>query len=377
MKRYLSLVAAALLPVLLPTPTLAQPIPLSSTWGEYDLQEQTGYSAGLLTLSAQSSTGFTALIGSNGISTAYPPKSQWLPRIYTTFVGQPITNNGQRVTFSFDVRYNNVADSANTGSFRISMGDTNCNNAFGAAWNLNGGGTGMFFRYDSTISQDPYWTNATTGYNLFEPPGFSDPSIPTNVSYGSFCDLNGTTMGGVGGAPNGVGTGVDTTTVQHIRFSVERTPSGLQVDALWGNSAGPAYISSAVAPIPGGSGDDHSGAFNVSPWTNVNVFGFCLFGTGANQHFFGYNPGGYTISNLKGYSGFKIVGYQKQVPSGDDVITWESSAADVCEYVVLTSSDLTSWTSIATNSTGGYFTSYTNSAPAVNPLFYRIQKQFP
>jgi len=372
----LAFAACLLLAALLPARTQAQPIPLPSTWSEFDLQQQQGYSAGLLTLSAQSSSGFTALVGSNGIAPVYPSKSQYLPRVYTFFPGQPITNNGQRVTFTFDVKFNTVADALNVGSFRFSMGDTNCNNAWTTSMSM-GTASGSFFRYDGTITQDTNTFNPSNGYYLFNPPDLANPSNLTNYSFGSFCDPNGSSVGG-GGPPNGAGMGASTTVTQHIRFSVERTPAGLQVDYVWTNSAGAAIITSAVAPTPGGSGDDHSGlaSLSISPWTNVNVFGFCLFGTGANEHFFGYNPGSYTISNLKAYSGFYITAFNRDAISGDATLTWESTAADVCQYIVERSSNLSTWTPISTNSTGGFTTSYTDPAPGVSTLFYRVQKAY-
>ncbi|MBI3853021.1 MAG: hypothetical protein HY298_22440 [Verrucomicrobia bacterium] len=387
MKRFPLLIAASLLlAALLPTPTQAQPISLSSTWGQYDLQEQQGFSAGLLSLTGESSSGFTATVSSNGIAvgpdypayTGYPSKSQYLPRLYTIFAGQPITNNGQRVTFSFDVKFNDLADSTNVGSFRFSMGDTNCNNAWGEFLGM-GTTSGSTFRYDSTMTQDTNWVDSGTGFYLFMPPDLTNPNNPTNYSFGSFGDFNGSSVGG-GSAPNGVGMGVDTTTVQHIRFSVERTPSGLQVDSVWSNSAGPAINHAAFAPVPGGTGDDHNGGISpvgTSPWTNVNVFGFCLFGTGANEHFFGYNPGSFTVSNLKAYYGFNITGFERDNSTGDNIITWESTAVDVCEYVVQTSTDFNTWTSISTNTTGGFTTSYTNTASSDSALFYRVQKVYP
>jgi len=386
MKRYPSLIAAGLaLAALLPSLTQAQPIALPSTWGEYDLQQQQGFSAGLLTLNGQSSSGFTATVSSNGIAlgeppeyTGYPSKSQYLPRVYTFFANQPITNNGQRVTFSFDVKFNDVADPSNNGSFRFSMGDTNCNNAWGEFLGI-GSASSSTFRYDSTITQDTNWFDEISGFYLYMPPDLSDPMNPTNYSFGSFCDLNGSSVGG-GGVPNGVKMGVDTTTVHHIRFSVERTPDGLQVDSVWSNSAGPEVQDAAFAPVPGGTGDDHNGGVSptgTSPWTNVNVFGFCLFGTGANEHFFGYDPGSYTVSNLKAYAGFNITAIQRDAASGDVTLTWESTKVDVCQYVVYKSTNLSAWTPISTNGTGGFETSYTNSASADDAAFYRVEKVYP
>lgn len=385
MKSYPSVIAASLLlAAFLPSPSQAQPVPLASTWGQYDLQEQQGHSAGLLSLTAESSSGFTATVSSNGIAvgsdypaySGYPSKSQYLPRVYTFFAGQPITNNGQRVTFSFDVKFNDVADPSNVGSFRFTMGDTNCNNSYGEFLGI-GTASGSTFRYDGTITQDTNWLNTINGNFLYMPPDLSNPMNPTNYSFGSFCDFNGSSVGG-GGTPNGVKMGVDTNTIHHVRFSVERTPSGLQVDSVWTNSAGTEVVDAAFAPVLGGAGDDYSGLANVSPWTNVNVFGFCLFGTGANEHFFGADPGSFTVSNLKAYSGFNITAFHRDLTSGDVNLTWESSKVDVCTYVVSKSTDLSGWTPIATDLvTEGYQTSYTNSASADNAAFYRVEKVYP
>lgn len=385
MKNYPSAIAASLLlAAFLPSLMQAQPIPLASTWSQYDLQEQQGHSAGLLSLTAESSSGFTATISSNGIAvggdyplyTGYPSKSQYLPRVYTLFAGQPITSNGQRITFSFDVKFNDVADPSNTGSFRFTMGDTNCNNSWGEFLGI-GTASGSTFRYDGTITQDTNWLDAITLNYLYMPPDLSNPMNPTNYSYGSFCDLNGSSVGG-GGTPNGVKMGVDTTTVHHIRFSVERTPSGLQVDSVWTNSAGAAVEHAAFAPVTGGAGDDHSGAANVSPWTNVNVFGFCLFGTGANQHFFGADPGSFTVSNLKAYSGFNVTAIHRDPITGDVTLTWESTRVDVCTYVVHKSTDLSAWNPIsAFLPSGGHETSYTDIGSADTAAFYKVEKVYP
>ena len=382
MKKYTSILAAGLmLAAVQPAIIQAQPIALPSTWGQYDLQEQQGYGAGLLSLTAQSASGFTATVSSNGIAvgpdypayTGYPSKSQYLPRVYTMFADQPITNNGQRVTFSFDVKFDTLADTSNNGSFRFAMGDTNCNNAWGEFLGLGSAGGNSTFRYDSTITQDTNWLALVSSNYLYMAP---EPSNPTNYSLGSFCDLNGSSVGG-GNTPNGVKMGADTTTVHHLRFSVERTPSGLQVDSVWSNSAGPAVEHAAFAPIPGANGDDHSGLANITPWTNVNIFGFCLFGTGANEHFFGYDPGSFTVSNVKAYSGFYITAFQRDAGSGDVALTWESSKVDVCEYVVYKSTNLSAWTPISTNLTEGFQTSYTNSASTDSSAFYRVEKVYP
>src|SRR5438045_7315005 len=111
MKSYKTLGAAAMLAAFLPSSIQAQPVALPGTWGQYDLQEQQGFlPSGLLTLAGQSSSGFAATVSSNGISPAYPSKSQYLPRVYNFFANQPITNLGSRVTVAFDIIFNTVSD---------------------------------------------------------------------------------------------------------------------------------------------------------------------------------------------------------------------------------------------------------------------------
>src|SRR4051794_1847292 len=153
--RKLALLAA----ILLPLAGRTQPVQLSSTWIEYDLEQEKGQSAnGLSVLSNQSSTGFTAFIKSNVLNAVvsdFPPKSQYLPRIVTTFRDQPITNVGSRVTVSFDLNINTHVPAGNNVGFRIAMGDTNANNSILAGYDFgdSAGGT-VLLRYDVTITQN-------------------------------------------------------------------------------------------------------------------------------------------------------------------------------------------------------------------------------
>lgn len=362
-----------LLAILLPSLVSAQPIPLSSTWIPYDPQEAENVQPnGLLDLGGQSASGFTATIRSNGYAPAYPARSQYLPRIVQTFPDQPMTNLGSRVTVSFDVVFNTLAKKNIDVAFRMSMGDTNVNNALLAGFEFGTpSGQVILLRYDVSITQDTNYLDMVNGFWTFGGP----------YLWGSFCDGGGNmaSAGTPPGAPNGLAMATDTTTQHHIRFSAERVPIaggglGLQVDAVWSNSGGPDVTGAAGAPIPGGNGDDFNGLTNVKPWTNINCFGLCLFGTGSNQDFFG-DEGSYTLSNFKAYYGFQITDFQRTDSEGD-IVTWESSPVDVCQYVIETSPDLSAWSPIYTNVAGGFTTSYTNSTPAGSPLFYRVLKQF-
>jgi hypothetical protein len=368
-----------LLALLLPGRLPAQPVSLPATWGAYDLQENQGVSpTGLLSLTAQSSSGFTATVASNGYAPAYPSRSQYLPRVYALFAPQPITNLGQRVTVSFDIQFKTVVDPSNVGSFRFTLGDTNANNGLLGAITI-GSGTGTLNRYDIALTQDTNLIDLVNGYYLFAQP----TTEPTNISMGSVCDgganLSSTYSGGM--PPNGVQLGVDTTTIHHIRYSVERTVVGgnpaLQSTLVWGNNAGTDVFENAGAPLLGGNGDDHSSAINVLPWTSVNLLGFCLFGTGGNQHFFGYDPGTYTLSNLKVYSGFPITSIERNPTDGGVTLKWESTKVDICQYEVQRSTNLTSWEVLATVPATGYESSYVDYPSLPVPHYYRVNKVFP
>ncbi len=387
MKRHSSVIAASLLLAAI-TPTLshAQPVTLANTWGEYDLEQEKGQSAdGLLILSGQSSSGFTAFIKSNVLNATvfdFPPKSQYLPRVYQTFEGQPITNHGSKVTVSFDVVINTPVPAANNVGFRMSMGDTNANNAILAGFDFgDSAGGSVLLRYDATITQNT---------NLLDEFGFY-VFTPTNLdlSFGSFCDsgANLTASGLTSGAPNN--QSLQPGAKHHFKFSIERTPVGLMAGTIWGNDAGPDLISNVGSPLPGGNGDDKSGAINVRPWSSINAFGICLFGTGSNPVSWDENGGSYTVSNLRIYSGILITDIQRDAASGDVALTWESNPLDGINgalYDVQYTTTLASpaWISLANTNIvpadtfpEGFLTSFTNSAPTDTARYYRVQKVYP
>jgi hypothetical protein len=365
----------------------AQPVPLASTWIEYDLEQEKGQSAdGLAILSGQSSSGFTAFIKSNVLNATvvdFPPKSQYLPRIVTTFPDVPITNLGQRVTVSFDVDIHTPIPAANNVGFRMALGDTNANNAvlLGFDWGDAAGQT-VLVRYDGTITQNTNWLDPDTFFYL---------NSPTNKDYawGSFCDAgaNYSTAGLTTGAPNGVSLKPGST--HHFQFSLERTANGLMVGSIWGNSAGPAVISTGGNPIPGGNGDDHNGLTDIRPWRGVNCFGICIFGTGSNPVSWDANGGSYTVSNLKIHAGINITAVQRDPASGDVALTWESHPSDnlngaLYDVQYTTSLSSPNWISLANTNIApaatypeGFLTSYTNAAPADPARYYRVQKVYP
>lgn len=362
--------AGALLAVVFPSLSQAQLIPLSSSWIQHDPQEAENVQPnGLLDLINQSASGFTATVRTNDYAPEYPARSQYLPRMVQTFPDQPMTNFGSRVTVAFDVIFNALPPEPSNNvdvGFRMSLGDTNANNAILAGFEFGPpSGTVILLRYDTTITQDTNYLDLATGNYIFGGP----------YAWSSICDGGGN-LGSASTAPNGLAIATDTTTTHHIRFSVERVPTsaggpGLQVDAVWSNNGGPEITAAAGAPIPLGNGDDFNGLTNVKPWTNINCFALCLFGTAARQPFL---EGTFTVSNFEAYYGFQITDFQRHGP--DEVITWESTPVDVCQYIVETSSNLNTWSPISTNLTEGFTTSFTNSAAVADARFYRVLKQF-
>ena len=388
MKRYLRISAASqLLAALIPSLAIAQPVTLANTWGAYDLEQEKGQSAdGLLILSGQSSSGFTAFIKSNVLNATvfdFPPKSQYLPRVYQTFEGQPIINNGAKVTVAFDVVINTPVPAPSNAGFRMTMGDTNANNAILAGFDFGtpAGGT-VIHRYDTTITQNTNWLDFDTGNYLFSPTN-------QHFGWGSFCDGGGTmsSSGTTSGAPND--QGLQPGARHNFKFSIERTPTGLMTGTVWGNDAGPALIASASNPLPGGNGDDRNGLVNVKPWTNINALGICLFGTGSNPVSWEEAGGSYTVSNLKIYPGILITDIQRDAASGDIALTWESNPLDSVNgalYDVQYTTNVSSSTWISLSDTNispaatfpeGFLTSFTNSAPTDAARYYRVQKVYP
>lgn len=337
----------------------AQTIPLVPIWQSYNPNN-------LLSLSNQSSSGFTAFIATNTAGGTLV-----LPRIYQTFVDQPFTNYGARVAVTFDLVFNNATVVGDT-QFRFGLGNTNANELVWVGYDIGApNGTCIRERMDPSSSPGisspgPYqvgnWNDAfISGANLTVPIGG-----PSFVSSSSF--------------PNGAGLGVAASlaTKHSFRYSVERIPGQLMQDTVWSNSAGTGWVGA-------------SGAYNESSlstntpatWQQINTFGFGCNNTGL----FGANGGSYTVSNLKIYNGFMITGFKSDAASGDVILTWESSPYDStfgASYQVLSTADLTppvTWATNAivtsSNDQGGYWTSYTNAATGDAAQYYQIQKLYP
>ncbi len=113
-------------------------VPLANTWGEYDYNRYLfGAGNGNLTLSAQSSGGFTALVTSNFVDVVNnatgeigPDGSgegpQGRPAIFQEFPALDLSRPGQKATLSFDIQFHSTMKVTDK-RFRFGLGSTNSN----------------------------------------------------------------------------------------------------------------------------------------------------------------------------------------------------------------------------------------------------------
>jgi hypothetical protein len=386
-----------------PAPGQAGQVPLASTWNGFDPH-------GLLVLSGQSASGFTAQITTN----SFGDGNVGVPRVFQTFADVPFANQGSRVTVEFDVIFNN-ATVLGDNQFRFGVACTN-NNEFvmstvDIGTTLASGSTAINSRFGSVKSFGiTYTTNSNGSYqNIYNPAnwnrfgnsGLNMTAYVTNAATvypATDCYIgpgpNGPVSGGANNyVPNGAEMGFagQLSVIHHFRYSVERVNNGLGIpeilqDCIWSNnnptnSLYPLYLGTSAFY------NDTQGSTNTVPtWQQINGFGFHIFNNGA----FGVGgTGSYTISNVVLRTGFNITSVQ-QDPVNGDIVTWESSPYDyfTCAYNVLYTTNLASgnWvtnTTLVTPSSGsyanhitGFWTTYTNASPVDAERFYRIQQVF-
>lgn len=350
---------------LLPHLAWAQPIALSSTWGVYN-------PSNLVTLSAESATGFTATFVDNTFSAP----NATLPRIYQTFANQPFINTGSRVCVTFDMVFNNPATFGDR-QFRFGLGNTNANELIYVTWDTGApGGTVSATRMDSLQA-----TGITTPGVKHEPGNWNDAYIGSAIALAAVGSPNLTQMTAPSQIPGSVGLGDPATyaTAKHsFRCAVERIPGKLMQTVTIANNLAPGWGGTAGVY-------DESLLSTNSPqfWQQVNTFGF----GGNNPNLFGATGGSYTVSNFKVYSGFQIAQFSRDPVTGDVTLAWESSPYDSAigaSYQVLTSTNLSNPGSWITNATlvpatdiAGFWTSNTIAGTTEAAQYYRVQKIYP
>ncbi len=346
----------------------AQTVPLASTWSSYD-------PIGLLSISNQSPSGYTAFIATNATGSG----NSQVPRVFQYFADRPFTTNGARLAAQFDLVVNNPMVVGDT-QLRFGFVNTNVNEMIYAMYDIGTpGGTTIRSRMDPSFQSGvTVTTNEITGAIGGE---FGHVQGIWNHSHNSGFNLTGALgINSPSLTPNGVGIGVtgSLSTRHHFRFSVERTPTSLLQDFIWGNDAGP-----ATANASGMFDESINSTNSVQYWDRINAFGIHIFNNGA----FGAAGGSYTISNLRIYYGFEVSAIRRDNATKDVEITWESSPYDSlngANYVVELATNLNPpvvWSPIATNTSiasqaDGFWTSYTNSATADAQQFYRVSKYY-
>ncbi len=369
---------------------------IRSQWGEWDYKQYLYGGVGNLVLSNQTSSGFTAWIATNDVDVVnnttltkgsdgqIEPAGR--PTVYQEFGPLDLSREGQKVTATFDLKFNHAL--AWSDQFvRFGFGNTNNNSSFYLKIDSGtGGGTTLGWRSDSTITD----TNGQTLYSpTFNPEGnlataevINYPVIGPNGGFiaGNYSHfLNSGSFGGqypdpISAYPNGVGLGVvDSLHVVHtISMSMERVAGGLKIVGTWSNSAGADLLVSGYSspyrdvPLPVGHG----------ALDQIGCLGFNLM----NNDLFtnGYAGGTYTVSNFRlvydnpPIQTYRITSIVNDPQSNLLILTWESKPDAL--YTIEMSTDLVTWAAtewINVASQG----ETTSREIFPDPGFYRVRKQ--
>ncbi len=333
---------------------LSQPLALGSTWGQYDLNETVAGAPGILALTNQSATGFTAAIGENTLDVdgVAGVDQTGRPRIFQTFNPQQLSKVGQKATLKFKVKFNNIPVSGDT-QFRFGFADTAHNQGVLAMIDMGptDGGSTWRLRPDISVTGS---RNADAGNNLirqyvdgdwgdFGNTGRADFIIDatgtrlplvdpaTNAAWAQPRFQQGGTFNGSGGLPNGVGL-ADTTTTHAFEMTLERVATGITWSFIWGNDLGAGTVTGLANPVV----DDSYLRLN-----SVDGIGFAFIN---NAPFGAATTGSFDISDVsisaEGGGGTALPFQVTQVGvSGTDVaITWNSVPCTL--YSIYSASDL-------------------------------------
>ena len=271
--------------VLLAAHAPAASVGLSSTWSEFDYNQSNAVAptAGILALSAQSSSGFTAEIGANtldvdGTSGIDQPGR---PRVYQTFAPQTLAALGDKVSLSFNMKLGTLFSLQGDTQFRFGLADTLHNQAVLGMVDIGApDGTTMRLRPDLSLTGNnstlaPYVAGDWSDFgNTGSATGAVSPSFQKGDSYGS-----------ASGAPNGIGL-QDVTTTHHFTMNLERISGGIQWSVLWGNDGGAGTVSVSTNPFVVND--------SALPMNSIDGLGFVYIQNAP----YGTGSGSTTISNV-------------------------------------------------------------------------------
>ena len=272
-----TLLTAALLTSSLSAGTVS----LSNSWSEFDWNQSnpTAPNAGILSLSGQSSTGFTATTGPNTLNVDANPAavdSAGRPRVYQTFAPQTLAEVGDNVSLSFKLT-SATGMVAGDSAFRFALADTSRNQGIWASIDFGvPGGNASTTRFDGSIT---------------------DPNVSTSYVAGNFGHFlnSGTSRATSAAIPNGTGFGDPTTlsTVHSLSLSVTRVIGGLSWTYSWGNDAGAATTVVTIGTTFDDSITQTDGANGVM--SSMDGIAFLL----SNDAPYGAgNTGSYTVSDV-------------------------------------------------------------------------------
>ena len=373
---------------------LSQPLALSSTWGQYDLNETVNGAPGILALTNESATGFTAAIGENTLDVDGNAgvDQPGRPRIFQTFNPQALSRIGQRATLKFKIKFNNVPIVGDT-QFRFGFADTAHNQAVLTMIDIGATDGASTWRLRPDISITSSGTGAYSGSSLirqytsgewgeFGNTGRADfiidatgTRVPlvdpaTNATWVQPRFQQGGTFGGLGGVPNGIGL-EDTTTTHSFEMTLERVSTGITWSFIWGNDAGVGTVTGSTSLVV----DD-----SYLPMNSVDGIGFMILN---NAPFGAATTGSFDISEVsvtaEGGSGsalpFKIT--QNSLSGGNEILTWNS--VPCTSYSVEGTTDLanpTVWTHLTGPTVAdGYTMSVTIPGQINRPRrFFRIRR---
>ena len=372
---------------------LSQPLALSGTWSQYDKTEIVNGPPGILALSDELATGFTAAVGENtldvdGVAGVDQPGR---PRIFQTFTPQALSKVGQRATLRFKIKFNDIPASGDT-QFRFGFADTAHNQAVltmidigatdgGSTWRLRpdisitgsrtaDAGNNLIRRYVDGDWSD--FGNTGRADFIIDATGARVPLVDpaTNAPWALPKFQQGGTFNGSGGLPNGIGL-VDTTTTHSFEMTLERVATGIIWSFIWGNDAGPDVVTGTSNPVV----DD-----SYLPMNSVDGIGFVILN---NAPFGPATTGSFLIADVsitaEGGSGsalpFKIT---HNVRSGtDETITWNS--VPCTSYSVYGTTDLanpTVWTRLTgPTQADSYTTSVTIPGQTGPKRFYQVRRE--
>ena len=162
---------------------------LPDAWGEYDYKQYLYGGSGNLVLTGQSATGFTALVSINDVDALHPDAGlkepdgtvelAGRPAVYQEFPPLDLSAIGQKITATFDLKFNNALVAADQ-PFRFGFGNPANNSAFYIKMDAGeavDGGDILGFRSDGAMTGTD---GLTLKSDTFDPNGNLDAAVPLN-----------------------------------------------------------------------------------------------------------------------------------------------------------------------------------------------------